>query len=267
LESGPLSEVLDAKAVREAAEPFLRVLVRVPEAYPLLGPYEASRPGLLVLDADGRRVDARALKAGDDPAVLAAWLKAALTAPPRERWVLRGKVAAAEALKKVDGVLSVEVKEDVITVLAKTGAQLTARAADLEILEPATVTLTRGEGASPLEARHGVMLTAGVWSLKEQEGSLTAYVTPFLLDPAALAKAAPGWTLDVESRRYAIPKAPTGPPGMRIANAVSPLPGVLAVFPALADETVTVVGRKSPAPWPEVLKALRAVLPEAAEKP
>jgi hypothetical protein len=260
------------------------VLVRVPEAYPLLGPFEATRPGLLVLDADGRRVDARALAEGDDPAAVAAWLKAALTAQARERWVLRGKrrteaggsaAAVAEALGKVAGVHGVEAKEDLFFVLAKPGALTPAGLAalgekvrvDLEIVEPVPVALVPGKDADPLVAARALANVAGVWAVAEEPKGLRAYVTRHLLDPAAPAKAAPGWTMDVEARRYAIPKAPLGPPGMKIATSVGALPGVLAVFPALAEETVTVIGRKAPAPWPEVLKALQGVVPGAAEKP
>ena len=47
----------DARVVK-AAEPYTRLMIRVPEAYLLLQHFEdATRPGLLVLDADGNAVD------------------------------------------------------------------------------------------------------------------------------------------------------------------------------------------------------------------
>jgi len=69
--------------VREAAAPYLRVLVRVPEAYWLVRDYKATRPGVLVLDGVGRKVAVRAVtgEAGD-VAGLAAELQRARTAEP-----------------------------------------------------------------------------------------------------------------------------------------------------------------------------------------
>ena len=45
----------------KASAAFVRIRIRVPEAYLLIRPLDTSRPGLLVLDADGRRVDSIAL--------------------------------------------------------------------------------------------------------------------------------------------------------------------------------------------------------------
>ncbi len=60
-ESGQLSELLDTKEIVDAADPYVRILIKVPEAYLLLFPLATSRPGLLVLDADARRVHSIAL--------------------------------------------------------------------------------------------------------------------------------------------------------------------------------------------------------------
>jgi len=283
LESGPLSEVLDAQPVREAAEPFARVLVRVPEAYPLLGPFEATRPGLLVLDADGRRVDARALKEGDDPAEVATWIRRALEAPARERFRLRVRPGPGEgtaagfaaAAAKAPGVLRAEAKGEEVEVLAKSGelppealARLAAAAkVQVEILEPVPVALAPGKDADPIAASRGLARAAGTWYVAEEKERLRAFVTRLLLDPAVLRKAAPAHEPDVEARRYAIPGVSPGPPGMKVAQAVQALPGVLAVVPDLAVESVTVVGRRGEAAWASVLEALRGVVPGAAEKP
>ncbi len=283
LESGPLSAVLDAKAVREAAAPFERLLVRVPEAYPLLGPYEATRPGLLVLDADGRRVDSLALAEDSDPAAIAKWLRQAQEAPARERFILRvaplaegGTIAGfVEALSKVEGVKKAEAQEDGVLVLAKAGAlrpdslaRFAAEAkVEIEVLEPAPVALLMVGDADLLSAARSLAQVPGVWAVAEEEKGLRAWVTRLLLDPAALAKALPVFEADVEERRYAIPGVSPGPTGMKVATAVQDLPGVLAVRPVLAAQTVTVVGRKGAVSWPAVLQALRGTGLDAREDP
>ncbi len=86
------STVFDSEEVRKAAEPYVRVLIRVPEAYLLLHRFDTTRPGLLVLDADGRRVDSLDLlpvHAGHlSAADVARWLGAAVRKAPRERFVI-----------------------------------------------------------------------------------------------------------------------------------------------------------------------------------
>ena len=80
-----------------AAEPYVRILIRVPVAYHLMRQYKCTRPGLMVLDADGRRVDAiplRAKKAGQ----VAEWLRDTLAAPADERLAVRFANADQEAV-------------------------------------------------------------------------------------------------------------------------------------------------------------------------
>lgn len=270
--------------MRAAAAPFSRVLVRVPEAYALLGPLEATRPGLLVLDADGRRVDARALGEGDAPAEVAAWLSAAAKAQPRERWLLRvalkaeggGTLAAfLEAARKVEGIESAEQTNAGVVLKGRPGAirpaGLAARAAESgaairEFLSPVPITLTSKGKGDALAATRALAGLAGVWQAAEEEGgAVRAWVMPLLLDPEALAAKVPGWEGDFETRRFAIPGVSQGPPGMRVASRVRETPGILAVTPALASETVTVVGRKGEVDWTAVLTALRSTTPGAAE--
>ena len=271
LESGPLSAVLDAKEVREAAAPFVRLLVRVPEAYPLLGPYEATRPGLLVLDADGRRVDALALKEDSDPAAVAKWLRGALEAPARERVVMRTPSGVAEALAKslarVEGVARAEVGENEVVVLVRPGTLLPIDSTSVEVLEPAPVSLRSLEAGDLLVSARALAAVPGVWSVVDRKEGLRAWVTRLLLDPAAMKKALPALDLDVEERRYALPGVSQGPPAMKIAPPLLALPGILTLRPALASESLSIVGRKGVVDWAAVLKALRGAVPDAKEKP
>ena len=71
-----------------AAKGYVTIRIRVPEAYLLMGQYETSRPGLLILDADGRRVDSIPLPGMGapqiGPAKLAARLRTAMKSPALE---------------------------------------------------------------------------------------------------------------------------------------------------------------------------------------
>jgi hypothetical protein len=171
-------------------------------------------------------------------------------------------------------VAAVEEKEGVLAVLARPGALTPAGIAaladrvkvDLEVVEPVPVAMAPPKDGDPRAAAGSLAATAGVWAVGEEGPGLRAFASRWLLAPEALVRAAPGWTPDVEARRYALPKAPSGPSGMKIAPSAAAVPGVLAVFPALAEETITVVGRTSAAPWEAVRKALEAVVPGAAEK-
>ena len=71
-----------------AASGFVRIKIRVPEGYLIVGPYQTTRPALLVIDADGRRVGSfKLLRA--EAASLAQQLRGAKTAPALERWELQ----------------------------------------------------------------------------------------------------------------------------------------------------------------------------------
>lgn len=95
-------------------------------------------------------------------------------------------------------------------------------------------------------------------------GSRSVLWSRLLLDARRLEEAAE-CASDLEVRRYDLPEVSTGPPGMRIAQAVRNIPEVLGVFPALASESVTVVGRREKVPWPDVLAALRGTGVQARE--
>ena len=77
------------KKLVAATKPYVRILIRVPEAYLLLRPYNTTRPGLLILDADGRRIDSIALpgrgQKGEDQATVVQRLKDGVGEVPFER--------------------------------------------------------------------------------------------------------------------------------------------------------------------------------------
>ena len=228
-------------------------------------------------------MDALALEQGADPGDVAAWLAGALKSPARERFLLRvvpgaagGTVAGfVQAAEKVPGVQEVDEGKEGVLLLAKPGmlrpealSRLAAEAkVELEILEPVPVAFrAKGETDALADAR-ALSNVPGVWYAAEEKGVLRAWVTRLLLLPGPFESALPRYGSDFEAHRYAIPGVSLGPPGMRVATAVQDLPGVLSVFPALASETITIVGRREGASWAGVLDALQGAGVKAREKP
>jgi len=275
--------LLDAKEVREAARPFARILVRVPEAYALLVPYEAVRPGLLVLDADGRRVAALPLvegpKGSPDAVAVARFLRDAVSAPAMERITLKvvppaaaGTSSLVAALAGIPGVEKAEAGKDGLSVVARAGALSPTVVSDLakqagagvEFVEPVPVAFSPGKSTDALKAARALAGSAGTWYASDDDGGLRAWVTALLLDPRRLEEAA-GCPSDLEVRRYDLPSVSTGPSGMRISPAVRAVPGVLGVVPSLASESLAVIGRRERVRWPDVLAALQAAGVQARE--
>jgi hypothetical protein len=75
----------------------VRIKIRVPAGYLLVKPYDTTRPALLVLDAEGRRVDSIKLL-GAKPAEVAERLRAARIAPAQERFVVSKDNGARQVL-------------------------------------------------------------------------------------------------------------------------------------------------------------------------
>jgi UDP-N-acetylmuramoyl-tripeptide--D-alanyl-D-alanine ligase len=241
-ESGALSSILGAEEVRAAAEPFVRVLVRVPEAYLLVRDHAASRPGLLVLDADGRRVDAIGLGGKLGIPALADWLREAVKAPARERIRLRvaraDRAACSRTVAGIEGVREVEETDEGLTLSVDAGAlppaKIEALGSGVEFVEP-----------MPVSLRVGTEVTAAIPGIWYSAGK-RFFVTRQLLDSRL-------FDLDAREFRFdAISRAPSG-----LIALVSPMSveGVLAVFPDLDAERVLVVARREEAPWEEVARA------------
>ena len=76
-ESGALSEVWADAGVRAAAMKFERILIRVPEGYAVVRDYQATRPGVLFLEASGRKLGMVPLTDGDTAALAKAVIEGA----------------------------------------------------------------------------------------------------------------------------------------------------------------------------------------------
>ena len=229
-------ERLADKRIVDAAAAFVRILIRVPEAYVLLRPYETTRPGFLVLDADGRRVDSIDLRAVTDAEEIARRLTKAATAPAKERFLVRfAEPNAAKALQKKlrqEKVSSKRLGRMLEFRVAAGGLDPRSLGETATVVEPVTV---RGEG---------LIRAAGTW----YSGEDRIYVASLLLDPKLGG--------DLEARRFDLPGVGQGPPAARVPLAVQPLPGVLSVFPDLFGERITVVGRKGATSWNDVVAAM-----------
>jgi hypothetical protein len=239
-----------------AAEPYVRILIRVPVAYHLMRQYKCTRPGLMVLDADGRRVDAIPLgakKAGQ----VAEWLRDALAAPAYERLTVRFATADREAEKgfwkrilEIDGIENGPTNRDgTINLTVKAGGlhpekvEALARAAGLELtlVQPLAVKLTpRKAKAGDLEA---LKKAPGTWYVSRR-GPARAFVSRVFLNPAALATAAPDLTTDLETFAFRLERVLEGNKDCAIALSPIRIKGVLSVLPDASFENVTVVARR-----------------------
>ncbi len=217
--------------VQNAAKGYVTQLIRVPEAYLLLRRFDTTRPGLLILDADGRRVDSidlrPALRGELEPEAVAKRLSAAKTKTPTERFWL--KTDDPTASLEVAGAQSVRKIGNYGLVIAEPGRvrpeELVKKAKGWTLIDPVPVTV------------------------KEKR----VFVSRTLLSPDRF-----GDDSDVEFRVFDLPQVPKGPSGARVAAAPLNLPGVLGVTPNFALDEELVVGRKGEVDWELVLEAFRA---------
>ncbi len=203
----------------------------MPEAYLLLRRFDTSRPGFLILDADGRRVDsidlAPALRGALKPEAVAKRLNAAKTKAPTERFWL--KTDNPKATLDVAGAQSVKRIGNTSLVIAAPGKvrpeDLVEKAKGWTLIDPVPVTVNKKR----------------------------TFVSRTLLSPDRF-----GADSDVEFRIFDLPQVPKSASGARVARAPLNLPGVLSVAPNFALDEELVAGRKGEVDWERVLKAFRA---------
>ncbi len=241
----------------------------MPEAYLLLGHYKTTRPGLLVLDADGRRVDSISLPGlnhpGVDASTCAKRLRTAHKAPALE--YVRATIAGSDGCKakvrrdvlKWAGVQSAEISGTIMTLRGTAGsivpsklmAMADGHSVFLEMQEPVQVNFA-GNTEAAAGAAKAFAQVPGVW-YTEHARSLSTYVTGLLLQPKSLAvnELVP----DVEARVFDLPGVPKGGAGARVARAPLGVAGVVSVFPDIFNNKQTVIGRNDEVDWDGVLTA------------
>jgi len=247
--------------VRKESQAFRRVLIRVPEAYLLVSWLDCTRPGLLVLDSDGRRVGAMSLVGVSDPGLVAKWLSEVREKPAVERFLLRAEptpgasrrtstASLLSALRGHEGVSKVVSKGGLITIDAAPGkldgATIEKFAVEAKVkgrlMHPVPVAVDPGVDDAPDPAA-ALRKVAGVWSASGGERP-RAYVSSLVLDPAALRAASPGHVLDLEVRSYRFKDMPKGGRGATVSKAPLGVSSVLAVFPDVLADALTVIGRR-----------------------
>ena len=230
----------------------MRVLVRVPEAYLLLRPFDTTRPGLLVLDADARRVASVPLTGRPIAADVADRLTKAQGARPRERVLLRmPEAAVSEAVKALTALQGAEVakalpggfvevwgaKSAVTPIHVATIA--TALKAEIGIVDPVAVVVTAArEGATPAEAAKAV---AGLRHVMTNSDGTTAWISRWLLHPGHLEAA--GLDGNVAAVTYHFENLPRGAPVVKHLMRPFAEKGVLSVVPRVDDGAIEVVVR------------------------
>ncbi len=254
-----------------AAKGYVTIRIRVPEAYLILRQYETSRPGLLILDADGRRVDSIPLPGMGapqiEPSKLAARLQAARKSPAREsmRASLKGSVHCMAKVRRdlleLPGVRSVVLSKGVLRLKADAGSLSPQRLQKIATSHVVKATMQEPVAVHFEEADAGKAIAgvAGVW----YSAGTRAYVTRLLLDPKAFAKAVP----DIEARSFQLTGLPKGGAACRVAMAPLKVPGVLTIFADVFNDRQVVVARKGEVSWPAVVKAFSGAGCNARREP
>ncbi len=257
-----------------ATKGFVTIRVRVPEAYLLLRRYETGRPALLILGADGRRVDTIPLPGMGAPDIeaseLAKRLRAAKKSPAMDylRASLKGSVHCMAKVRRdlllLPGVRSVVLDKDVIVLKADVGSVSPGRLKKIATSHVVTATMQEPVAvnfkAKPPKAIADV---AGVWYV---EGT-RAYVTRLLLDPKAFAQSGDGLIPDIEARSFLLTGLPKGGAACRVALAPMKVAGVLTIFVDVFHDRQVVVARKGEVSWPAVVKAFGAAGCTARREP
>jgi len=220
----------------------VKILVRVPEAYLLVREYKATRPGLLVLDSDGRRVAATPLS-GAKPAAIARMLDASTTAAARERVRLRVRGPEPKRAAFAKDLKATLAKAGVVRFDTFAGGAVPAQirklakshGVEFDFIEPVPVAVA--ESKAP-----------GVWYVEPKR----AYVTRLFLLPEHFKGG------DLEMRTFRLPGIPKGGGGARVAAAPLATPGVLAIFADIFNDRELVVARKGKVDWKAVAQAFRA---------
>jgi len=186
----------------------------VPEAYLLVRQFGATRPGLLVIDADGRFVASSRLL-GSKPEEVAKWLSTAARASPTERFVIEIDDAAARTrLLATAGVSKVAETETRLTLDVAPGL-LHPKKIPGQLIHPVAVA-----GAKPDRP--------GVW--------YPGFAGRLLLHPQLTG------TDVLELRTFEFDAFPKGGRGAVVAAAPLRVAGVVSVFPDIFfDQQVVVI--------------------------
>lgn len=228
------------------------MLVRVPEAYLLLRPFDATRPGLLVLDADARRIASIPLTGKPDSSAVADALTKALATEPRERLLLRVQEKATdETVKRLQTLVGAETPKALpggfVEVWGTKGAvtptHVDAIAAatkrEIEVVDPVRVAVTATrDGIVPAKAIAGV---AGVRHVTTAASATTAWISRWLLHPRHLE--ARGLRGDVAAVTFRFANLPDGPPAAKHFMRPFAEKGVLSVVPRVKDGAIELVVR------------------------
>ena len=241
----------------EAADAYVRILIRVPEAYLLLYPLSTSRPGLLVLDADARRVHHIALP--KDAATIAEQLRDVVDPELYEalemfRMTIKGNDAAfREAVEELDAVEETAFQRGQFRVSVSKGQLHPTKLEELALRHkvaiqwrnPIPVALAAPAGTS----RDVLKGLPGAWYTNATSG----YVADVLLDPGTFKAA----VSDLDARVFKLPGVSKGGGGAVVARAPLSVAGVLSVFPDIFGGSQLVVGRKGSVRWSDVKSAFK----------
>lgn len=228
------------------------MLVRVPEAYLLLRPFDTTRPGLLVLDADARRIASIPLTGKPNASHVADELTKALKTPPRERLLIRVPGKAVEDIsKRLSAIKGAEAPKALpggfVEVWCAKGAvtpdQVAAMAAaakqDLDVVEPVRVAVKAAR--KDADVASSLKKVAGLRHKASTEAGAVAWISRWLLKPAHLE--AQGLEGDVAAVVYRFKDLPDGPSVVKHLMRPFAEKGVLSVVPRVKEGAIEVIVR------------------------
>ena len=219
----------------------------------LLQPFNATRPGLLVLDADGRRVASISLIGKPQPREVASGLTKALGAAPRERVLLSvpaDRVAAMSkllaAMPGVDGkpkVLASGLLETWSEAGTLTPRRLAAFAAsakhEIRTVDPVAVSIRALRDG--IEPENAVKTIAGVRDIAQDSGRWTAMFHRWLFHPRHLK--ASGLRCDLSSVTLRFTGMPKNATAVQHLRRAMEQPGVVSIAPTLKAGTIELIVR------------------------
>lgn len=232
---------------------YVRALVPSPEGDILVKRFGVKRYGLLVLDADGRKVgtiDLRDIRRR--PELAARRLEALATAPAleRHRLTFAGHAEKLEALRVVvqqeSSVHEAALDGTTLTIIGKLSPGTLARHAATH-----GVSLTY---RTPIPVRISNAQAPGIWYVEDG----LSYVTSLLMHPKRLGIVGGR----VKTRTFRVPGTRIGSIAHRVLLGTLGSPGVINVLPNLSAETIDVVGLDDPATWTALRSAIDRAVPK-----
>ena len=265
--SGSLLRLFQNQQFKNAAAPFVRVLVRVPDAYVLLRPLGAVRPGLVVLDADGRTVSSVSLAKPFDTDFVIKSIAESSKKKGREFFALKvsneHRVEFIRLLGDTEGVDRPQIRDGRIELWANAGALTIPSIESLGVKVNASI-----EFVDPIEApvsmakapnddaclRKAIATLPGVRYTRRTKVGRSMWISLAVLHTSTLQAA--GLNTWFARTRYTFKNLPLGGGAVVHFKRAAAQQGVVSVVPEVAKGTIDLIVNRIDFDKQKALKAL-----------